>query len=59
MIMTYFISPVCRTIEANDYRTAQSIARNLHPKGKALPVECTGVVRPDDTVLTSTLDTYA
>lgn len=57
--MTFYVTPVCRTIECTDYRQAQTEAKKLHPAGKALPVADTGVVRYDDTVRTSTLDTYA
>ena len=55
--MTYFITPVCRIIESPTYRKAQDEAKALHPAGKALPVTNTGLA--DDTVRTSTLDTYA
>lgn len=55
--MTYFITPVCRIIESPTYRKAQQEAKALHPAGKALPVTNTGLA--DDTVHTSTLDTYA
>lgn len=57
--MTFYVTPVCRTIECTDYRHAQSEAKKLHPAGKALPIADTGVVRYDDTVHTHTLDTYA
>lgn len=57
--MTFYVTPVCHTIECADYRHAQQEAKKLHPAGKALPVACTGTVRPDDTVHTHTLDTYA
>lgn len=57
--MTFYVTPICRIIESPDYQTAQNEAKRLHPAGKARVVADTGTVRYDDTVRTSTLDTYA
>lgn len=48
VVSNYYITPVARVIDAADYRSAQTLARKLHPSGRALPIVATGVVVADD-----------